>query len=68
MTPRTLLKIGIVGTVVTALCCFTPLLVVTLGAIGLASLTGFIDMVMLPALAVFLAILGYALWKSRKTT
>ena len=68
MDNRSLLKAGLVGTVIAALCCFTPLLVLTLGAIGLASLSGYIDIVMLPALAVFLVILGYALWKSRKTS
>jgi mercuric ion transport protein len=30
-----LLKIGIIGTVVAALCCFTPILVVLVAAVGL---------------------------------
>ena len=58
-----LLGIGIVGTVVTAICCFTPVLVVTLGAVGLSAVVGYLDPVLLPALAVFLAITGYALWR-----
>ena len=53
MTESKLLKIGIVGTVVTALCCFTPILVVVLGALGLSSLVGVLDYVLLPLLAVF---------------
>jgi len=58
-----LLKIGIVGSVLTGLCCFTPLLGLVFGAIGLTGLLGYADSVLLPALAVFLAITVYALWK-----
>ena len=61
MTGR-LLKIGIIGSVVAAVCCFTPLLVVLLGAIGLSGVIGILDYVLLPALVIFLAITGYALW------
>ena len=63
MTNRTLLKIGLTGTVIAALCCFTPLLVVLLGAIGLSGLLGVLDYVLLPALALFITITVYALWK-----
>jgi mercuric ion transport protein len=59
---RRLLRIGVMGTVVAAICCFTPVLVVLLGAVGLSALTGYIDVVLLPALAVFLALTGYAIW------
>lgn len=49
-----LLRIGIIGTVLTALCCFTPVLVVLFGALGLAALVGYLDYVLFPLLAVFL--------------
>ena len=62
-----LLQIGIVGSIVAALCCFTPVLVLLLGAVGLSSLTGYLDIVLLPALAIFLVITGYALWKRSRT-
>ena len=62
-----LLQIGIIGSVVAALCCFTPILVVLLGAVGLSGIIGVLDYVLLPALVVFLAITGYALWKRRQT-
>ena len=58
---RRLLSIGVADAVVAALCCFTPVLVVLLGAVGLAGLTGSLDLVMLPALGLFLAITVYAL-------
>lgn len=63
MKDVTLLKVGITGTIIAAICCFTPALVVLLGAIGLSSLAGMLDVVLLPALAIFLVITGYALWK-----
>ena len=66
MTDR-LLKIGIIGSVVAAVCCFTPLLVVLLGAIGLSGVIGILDYVLLPALVIFLAITGYALWTRKQT-
>ena len=61
-----LLKTGIIGTVVTALCCFTPLLVWGLTAIGLAAVVGYLDIVLLPALGIFIIITGYAFWRHQK--
>ena len=63
-----LLKVGVVGTIVAAICCFTPVLVVLFGAVGLSAIVGYLDIVLLPALAVFLVITGYALWtRNRKS-
>ncbi len=61
MDNRKLLGFGLVGTVVAALCCFTPVLVVLLGALGLSAALGWLDYVLLPALAVFAGITVYAL-------
>ncbi len=61
-----LLKVGIIGTVVTALCCFTPVLVVLLAVIGLGSLTGYLDFILLPALCVFFIITVVALVRRQK--
>ena len=66
MKNESLLKVGIVGTVITALCCFTPLLVVLFGAVGLSALLGLLDLVLLPALVLFIVITVYALWKRQK--
>ena len=41
--------------------------VVLLGAIGLSGIVGILDYVLLPALVIFLAITGYALWKRKLT-
>lgn len=63
MSNQNLLRIGIVGTVVAALCCFTPILVIVFGAIGLSAAIGYLDLVLLPALAAFILLTVYALWK-----
>ncbi|RKF15325.1 mercury resistance system transport protein MerF [Roseovarius spongiae] len=60
-----LLKTGIIGTVIVALCCFTPVLVILLGAVGLSAVLGWLDYVIFPALGLFIAITIYALWKRR---
>ena len=57
-----LLKTGAIGTVVAALCCFTPLLVWLLAAIGLTSLVAYLDIVLLPLLAIFLVMLLLGLY------
>jgi mercuric ion transport protein len=60
-----LLRLGIIGTVVTALCCFTPVLVVFLGAVGLSVAIGWLDYLLLPALVLFLGLTVCALWRRR---
>ena len=54
------------GSIIAAVCCFTPILVVTLGVLGLSSLVGILDYVLLPVLALFLTITGYAVWKRQR--
>lgn len=67
MKNASLLRTGVTGSVVTAVCCFTPLLIWVLPTIGLAAWLGWIDYVLLPALAGFLALTGYAFWRRRRT-
>lgn len=67
MKNASLLKTGIVGTFLAALCCFTPALVILLGAVGLSSVVGYLDVVLLPVLAIFILITIYALWKKQQT-
>lgn len=67
MNPNKLLIVGVTGSVIAALCCFTPILVILLGTIGLASLVGYLDYVLFPALAFFLALTIYALWRRQPT-
>jgi mercuric ion transport protein len=62
---RTLLRTGLVGTGVAALCCVTPVLVVLLGVVGLSAWVGWLDYALIPALVVFLGITIYALKRRR---
>ena len=61
-----LLVTGIVGTVIAALCCFTPVLGVLLGAVGVSAALGWLDFVLLPALAVFAGLTVYAVVRRRR--
>jgi len=65
MKDATLLKTGIIGTVITAICCFTPVLVVLLGVVGLSAWLGWLDYILFPALAIFIAMTAYAVWRRR---
>ncbi len=66
MKDRTILRTGIVGSVIAAVCCFTPVLVVLLGAVGLSAWLGWLDYVLFPALAIFLAMTAYGLYRWRR--
>lgn len=66
MKDRTVLRTGIVGTVIVAICCFTPVLVVALAAVGLSAWLGWLDYVLFPAMAVFLGLTVYGLWLRRQ--
>ena len=57
-----LFKTGAIGTLITAICCFTPLLVWALSAVGLAYLVAYLDSILLPLLAVFFVILLVSLY------
>lgn len=61
MNDHRLLRIGVLGTVIAALCCFSPVLVILLSAVGLSAVVGWLDYVLLPALALFIGIMLYAL-------
>jgi mercuric ion transport protein len=67
MNNQTLVKTGIIGAVIAALCCATPVLVILLGAVGLSALTGYLDYVLLPALAVCIGLIGYGLYRQRRS-
>ncbi|MBA2252392.1 MAG: mercury resistance system transport protein MerF [Nitrospirales bacterium] len=57
---------GLIGSVIVGLCCFIPMLVALLGLLGLAALTGYVDCVLLTALAVFVGVRVYGLYRERR--
>jgi len=56
------MKTGIIGSIVAAICCFTPFLVIAFGIAGLTSWLGWIDYLLFPMLFISLAVLGHALY------
>lgn len=60
---------AIAGSILVALCCFTPILVITLGAVGLSAFTPYLDYVLLPALAILivLAFVSYRKWRKSRS-
>jgi len=59
---------ALTGTIIVALCCFTPLLVITLGAVGLSAFTPYLDYVLFPALGIMIltASISYRRWKKAR--
>jgi mercuric ion transport protein len=62
-----LLKTGVVGTILAAICCFTPALVILLGSIGLTAWLSWLDYILLPALVLFAGITCFAFMKRKPT-
>ncbi len=60
---------AVIGTVLVALCCFTPLLVVTLGIVGLSSLTPYLDYILFPALVVMIivTVVSFIKWRQSQS-
>lgn len=52
-------KTGVWGSIVAAICCATPVLVVGLGLIGLAAFTPYLDYFLFPLLGFFLILTFY---------
>lgn len=67
MKDATLVRTGIIGAILAALCCFTPILVLLLGAVGLSALTGYLDMVLIPAMIFFAGLTTYAVYRRNRT-
>lgn len=62
MNDKKLLRNGIAGTVIAMLCCFTPLLVVILGFLGLSAIIGGLDYGLFPMMFASLGMISYALY------
>jgi len=57
--------VGTWGALVAAICCFTPVLVVGLGIVGLGMLIPYLDYLLLPALGLFLFLTVFGLWQRK---
>ena len=66
MQNGTLLRTGIIGSVIAAVCCATPILMIVFGAVGLSAWAAKLDYVVLPALVICLGLVGFALYRRRQ--
>lgn len=60
------MRVGGIGAMIAAICCFTPSLVIFLGIAGLGAITGYLDYLLLPALLVCLGLLAYGIVLRKK--
>jgi mercuric ion transport protein len=68
MNNKKLLATGVIGTIIAALCCFTPEFVVLFGVVGLSAMVGYLDYVLMPALGLFICLTIYAVWRFKQKT
>lgn len=54
-------RIGLAGSIFAAICCFTPVAALAMGAIGLGAYVVWVDAVLFPMLLVFVGILVAAI-------
>jgi len=62
MAGKTGLRRGLIGSVIAAICCFTPLLVVVVAGAGLSAIVGWLDYALFPMLFASLGVVAHALW------
>lgn len=65
MNNQTSLKTGISGSMIAAICCATPVLVIALGVVGLSAWAGWLDYVLIPTFVMFVGITIYGLHRRR---
>lgn len=65
MRDRALITTGVVGGLIVAICCATPLLAIVFGAIGFTAWLAKADYILMPALIICLALVGFWLYRSR---
>ena len=64
-TGSALITTGVVGALVAAVCCATPLLAVLFGAVGLTAWLAKADYVVIPALILCLGLIALGLYRRR---
>jgi len=65
MRDRTLITTGVVGGALAAICCATPLLAILFGTVGLTAWLAKADYVLIPALILCVALIGFGLYRKR---
>ncbi len=62
MKDRKILRTGVTGTGIAAICCFTPFLVILLGAVGLSAWLSWLDYMLFPVMFASMGLVAYALY------
>jgi len=62
MKNEKLLRGGLIGSGIAAICCFTPFLVVIAAGVGLSAIVGWLDYALFPLLFASLGLVAHALW------
>ena len=62
-----LLGTGVAGALLSMLCCFTPVLVIMLSALGLTAFVAKLDYVLIPVFAASIALVIFALVRRRRS-
>jgi mercuric ion transport protein len=68
MNDRSLITTGVIGAVLAAICCATPILAVVLGGIGLSAWLAKADYVVMPVLLLGVALIGLGLYRRHAST
>ena len=63
----TLLGTGVAGALLSMLCCFTPVLVIMLSAVGLTAFVAKLDYVLIPVFIASIALVIFALVRRRRS-
>ena len=62
MNDRKLLRTGVIGSAIAAICCFTPALVILFAAAGLSAIVDGLDYVLFPVLFASMGLVAFALY------
>ena len=67
MNDRSLIATGGIAAVLAAICCATPILAILLGGIGLTAWIARADYVVMPVLAMGVALVGFGLYRRQSS-
>jgi len=62
-----LIGTGVAGAVLSMMCCFTPVLAIVLGALGLTAFVAKLDYVLIPVFVASIALVLFALIRRRRS-
>ena len=65
MDDRTLVRTGVIGGLIAAVCCATPILVIALAAAGLSAWAAKADYVLIPVILLCIGLVAVGLYRRR---